>query len=170
MKLVCRQSQILSHIQELGNSMRRDPRDVIIPFFRRIEEPEYLKEFLKAVDQFAEKIVKRAVDKRKEMDEENAKNRTVGPGGLDPMEVLESLPSELRNAFESRDINAFRSVFASMNSADAAYYLKRCVDSGLWVPNNDSSLDDEGEEGDEEDGEEVGSEVEEVGSEVQGEN
>lgn len=41
MKLVCRQSQILSHISELGVQMRRDPRDVILPFFRRIEEKQF---------------------------------------------------------------------------------------------------------------------------------
>jgi cell division cycle protein 37 len=38
MRLVCRQSQILSHIQELGVSMHRDPRDVVLPFFKRIQE------------------------------------------------------------------------------------------------------------------------------------
>ena len=43
MKLVSRQSQILSHITELGTSTRRDPRDVIIPFFTRISEPEHAK-------------------------------------------------------------------------------------------------------------------------------
>ena len=42
MKLVCRQSQILSHITELGTQMNRDPRDVILPFFKRLEEKQYL--------------------------------------------------------------------------------------------------------------------------------
>jgi cell division cycle protein 37 len=93
MKLVCRQSQILSHITELGQSMKRDPRDVIIPFFRRISEKEYLNNFLKAVDEFKERIQKRAVEKRKEMDRdrqrEAAGEAPVGPGGLDPYEVSE---------------------------------------------------------------------------------
>lgn len=52
MKLVCRQCQILIHINDLGVSMRRDPRDVILPFFQRIEEKEYLSAFLKAVEDF----------------------------------------------------------------------------------------------------------------------
>jgi len=42
MQLVCRQSQILSHVQELGGSMQRDPRDVVLPFFNRVEEKEYV--------------------------------------------------------------------------------------------------------------------------------
>jgi cell division cycle protein 37 len=37
MRHVGKQSQILSHINELGTSMKRDPRDVIIPFFKRLE-------------------------------------------------------------------------------------------------------------------------------------
>lgn len=32
-----------------------------------------------------------------------------------------------------------------MNQEDAAYYMKQCVDSGLWVPdaNKDSSTEDD---------------------------
>jgi hypothetical protein len=39
MKLVARQSQILSHVAELAVSLNRPPRDVVVPFFRRISEP-----------------------------------------------------------------------------------------------------------------------------------
>ena len=39
MKLVARQSQILSHVVELSVSLNRPPRDVVIPFFMRISEP-----------------------------------------------------------------------------------------------------------------------------------
>jgi len=75
MRLVCRQSQILSHIQELGVSMKRDPRDVVLPFFKRIEEKAYLTGFLGAVDDFIRKIQARAVEKRKEMDAERLKEK-----------------------------------------------------------------------------------------------
>jgi cell division cycle protein 37 len=106
MKLVCRQSQILTHITELGTSLKRDPRDVILPFFHRISEAEYMKGFLKEVDSFKQRIVKRAKEKRKEMDKEDRASRVqevpLGPGGLDPFEVLESLPQELQDAFESQ--------------------------------------------------------------------
>jgi cell division cycle protein 37 len=67
---VCRQSQILSHITELAVSMRRDPRDVIIPFFLRIQEDDHKKAFEGAVKDFIDRIKKRAVEKRKEMDAE----------------------------------------------------------------------------------------------------
>ncbi len=51
-----------------------------------------------AVNTFVERIISRAVEKRKEMDAERenyvelSKGERMGPGGLDPLEVLESLP------------------------------------------------------------------------------
>jgi hypothetical protein len=164
MKLVCRQSQILTHIQELGVSMKRDPRDVILPFFKRIEEPQYLEGFISAVNDFIGKIVKRAVEKRKEMDEEKRKKKssktttnndeeedddeddededmalegveddTVGPGGLNPAKVFKSLPKPLKKAFESQDVSRLQEVLGAMNPQEAKYWMKQCVDAGLWV-------------------------------------
>lgn len=97
MKKVCRQSQILSHLSELGSQMRRDPRDVILPFFMRMEEDQYLTGFKEAVNEFRMRIVDRAKVKRREMDEE-ARNKAMrmesgdvplGPGGLSPIDVME---------------------------------------------------------------------------------
>lgn len=150
MKLVCRQSQILSHIQELGVSMHRDPRDVILPFFHRIAEPAYLKNFLGAVEEFAQRIRERAKVKRREMDLQEA---PVGPGGLDPSEVFESLPIEIQEAFESQSVQRLKDVLAAMEPAVAKAHLKRCIDSGLWVPAQGDSLDDDEEGEEEEDGE-----------------
>lgn len=154
MKLVCRQSQILSHINDLGQSMGRDPRDVILPFFQRIGEGDYLKGFLSAVEDFIKRIEKRAVEKRKEMDAERLAQRRaqqnssgsggtlyegedephpLGPGGLDPFEVLKTLPDALREAFESQDIERLQEVLAHMEPQEAKSCMKRCVDSGLWV-------------------------------------
>ena len=151
MKLVCRQSQILSHITELGTSMRRDPRDVVLPFFIRIQEKEYFKAFISAINDFIQKIIERAVVKRKEMDkereledEEMQSNAPVGPGGLNPFEVLKQLPEELKNAFQSQDLKQLQDVLASMEPSEAKKWMKMCVDSGLWVPKNESIFEDEG--------------------------
>jgi cell division cycle protein 37 len=143
MKLVCRQSQILSHIQELGNSMKRDPRDVILPFFRRISEKEYLQAFLAAVEDFVQKIIKRAVEKKKEMDAEARRSAPKGPEGLDPYEVLESLPQVLRSAFEAQDLAALQLALAQMDPNEAKMYMKKCVDSGLWVPADNSVFNED---------------------------
>jgi hypothetical protein len=103
MKLVCRQSQIISHIVELASSMKRDPRDVVLPFFKRLEEKQHLDGLTSAVNDFIVRIQKRSVDKRKEMDEEEARERKAqNKHGLDPMEVFHSLPAEMKAAFENQ--------------------------------------------------------------------
>ena len=146
MRLVCRQSQILSHIQELGGSMARDPRDVVLPFFSRIEEKEYFAAFLEQVKLFEKRIQERAVVKRKEMDmDKRLENAPLGPGGLDPFEVLESLPPEMRDAFESQEISRLQDVLAAMPVDDAKKYMKMCIDSGLWCPGGGDGEEEQGE-------------------------
>ena len=68
MVLSARNSQILSHVTELATSLQRHPRDVVLPFFKRIAEEQYRKGFEEAVAGFASRIENRAVEKRKEMD------------------------------------------------------------------------------------------------------
>lgn len=62
---------------------------------------------------------------------------------MDPYEVLESLPSELRDAFESQEVGRLQQVIASMNPKEAKYHMKRCVDSGLWIPSDSSIFEDD---------------------------
>ena len=148
MKHVCRQSQILTHIQELATSMKRDPRDVVLPFFKRISEAEHLAGFKSSVDDFVERIIKRAVEKRKEMDAEGEYEEGeghVGPGGLNPYEVLRTLPKALRDAFEGQDIAGLHKVLGDMEPAEAKRLMKLCVDSGLWVAKDNSVFGDDDE-------------------------
>jgi len=151
MKLVARQSQVLSHICELGLSLHRPPRDVVVPFFRRIGEKEHGAAFADAVAVFITRIQARAVDKRKEMDEARARKKELGqgdddeqvelsreermgPGGLDPVEVFETLPEPLQEAFQSQNTQQLREAIAALPLEEAKYHMKRCEDSGLWVP------------------------------------
>eukprot|EP00619_Florenciella_sp_RCC1007_P008298 CAMPEP_0205905712 /NCGR_PEP_ID=MMETSP1325-20131115/1507_1 /ASSEMBLY_ACC=CAM_ASM_000708 /TAXON_ID=236786 /ORGANISM="Florenciella sp., Strain RCC1007" /LENGTH=385 /DNA_ID=CAMNT_0053271643 /DNA_START=39 /DNA_END=1196 /DNA_ORIENTATION=- len=148
MRHVARQSQILSHITELAASLKRAPRDVVLPFFNRIAEDEHRRGFQEAVDGFITRIQKRAVDKRKEMDEEEkqrrlagegeeevelSKEERMGPGGLDPVEVFESLPESMQDAFESKDMQKLQEALQQMPIEEVKYHMKRCEDSGLWV-------------------------------------
>lgn len=161
MRLVCRQSQILSHIHELGASLKRDPRDVILPFFARISQAEYMKGFLQAVGDFTQRIRERAVVKRKEMDEEGAPEPRLGPGGLDPRQVLGMLPADLQSAFESQSVQRLHDVLAAMEPKDAKRYMKLCVDSGLWVPQDESVFANEDEFPPDSDDEDKGVDTEE---------
>merc|ERR1719343_1442429 len=151
MKQRAKQSQIVTNIAELAQFWKTHPGNAIVPFFNRLEQREFLEGFLSGVKFFLEKIEKRAVVKRKEIDAARAeeeqgtrvkkegvdlselpKEERLGPGGLDPLEVIESLPQSMQDAFESRDTDQLRAALMEMDPKDAEYHMKRCVDSGLW--------------------------------------
>jgi len=152
MKLVARQSQIVSNIAELAKSLQRHPGNVIVPFFQRMEDKQLYAGFMEGVNQFIKRIEVRAVQKKAEIEEERARevlekgadaedavdiseiplDQRLGPGGLDPMEVFESLPESMQEAFESRQKEKLEEALRSMTVDEAEYHMKRCVESGLW--------------------------------------
>ena len=157
MKQRAKQSQIITNIAELAKSWNTHPGNVIVPFFQRLEQREFLQGFLAGVEEFVQKIISRAVVKKKEIDlqreqEQGAssssssgavnsqgvdladipREQRLGPGGLDPLEVIESLPESMQKAFETREIDDLKKALMEMDPKDAEYHMKRCVDSGLW--------------------------------------
>jgi len=139
MRHVAHQAVCLQFILELAKQLDRDPRSCISAFFHRIQQAkdEYKQLFDDELTAFISRIENRAKEKIQEAMEEaeqEEKAKRMGPGGLDPVEVIETLPAELRACFESQDIGKLKGVIASMPPADAAYHMKRCVQSGLWVP------------------------------------
>lgn len=63
------------------------------------------------------------------------------------------LSQELKKCFESQNIEMLQETIAKMKEEDARYHMKRCVDSGLWVPDaNKSKTDDPSEEGEKDPG------------------
>ncbi|XP_031635177.1 hsp90 co-chaperone Cdc37-like [Contarinia nasturtii] len=129
----------MQYILELAKELKKDPRACVGLFFDRIQEAgfEYKKDFDLEVESFRDHIEKHVFEKIKddlaEQEEEERKAR-LGPGGLDPKEVFESLPKCLQDCFEIRDIELLRSTFDKMPVYEARYHLGRCVASGLWVP------------------------------------
>ncbi|XP_069386070.1 hsp90 co-chaperone Cdc37-like isoform X2 [Paralichthys olivaceus] len=90
----------------------------------------------------------RMEDAMKELEEEE-KQKRLGPGGLDPVEVYESLPEEIQRSFDEKNIQMLQEAMNQLHPDEGKYHLKRCIDSGLWVP--DSGEGDDEEEEDEED-------------------
>ena len=145
MKLTARQSQIVSNIAELAKTIHQHPGNVIQPFFARLQERKHLEDFISGVSDFVVKIIKRAVVKKAEIDEQRRaeegatdlhevpREERLGPGGLDPLEVIETLPAVIVAAFESRDVEQLKDALLTMEPKDAEYHMKRCIDSGLWV-------------------------------------
>lgn len=93
----------MQYILELSKQLDVDPRACVGSFFSRIQIPE-VKEYKNSFDDelraFKERIRKRAAEKVadaiREAEEEERKAR-LGPGGLDPVEVFESLPEVDKN-------------------------------------------------------------------------
>ncbi|XP_030385187.1 hsp90 co-chaperone Cdc37 [Scaptodrosophila lebanonensis] len=150
---VAHQCICMQYILELAKQLDVDPRACVSSFFSKIQHcvPEYRAQFESEIEGFKERIQKRAQEKVQEaiaQAEEEERQQRLGPGGLDPADVFESLPDELKACFESRDIELLQKTIEAMPVDVAKYHMKRCVDSGLWVPNaKDAPL------GDKEDGE-----------------
>lgn len=139
MEHVAKQVIAMQYILELAKQLDCDPRSCIQGFFTRIQkaDKEYQDAFSDELTGFKQRIKTRAKEKvekiMKEVEEEERQKR-LGPGGLDPVEVMEQLPESLQQCFESRDIGMLKKVISEMPEADATKYMKMCVDSGLWVP------------------------------------
>lgn len=160
MERVAHQTIIMQYILELAKSLDAAPQATVHSFFTKMKKAktdfkEYmeafddeLKSFLVRVKERAEARIERAM---KEAEEEDRQKR-LGPGGLDPVEVFESLPPELQKCFEEKDIPMLQQVLGTMPEEEARGYLKKCVDSGLWIPNaQDAQANAEAEEGDADD-------------------
>lgn len=136
---VAHQCICIQYILELGRQLEVDPRSCISSFFTRIQiaDQQYKDAFEDELRGFKERVQLRAREKLeeavKEMEEEERQAR-LGPGGLDPVEVFETLPESLQKCFESRDLDMLKEAITTLPEEEARYHMKRCVDSGLWVP------------------------------------
>ncbi|CAF3889099.1 unnamed protein product [Rotaria magnacalcarata] len=151
MEHVSHQTMIMQFILELSKSLKIDPRQCVRPFFTRMKtaDQQYKQGFSEELQAFRERVQTRAqqkvADAVKQYEEEERQKR-LGPGGLDPVEVMESLPKELQDCFESRDIALLQETLSKMPRDEAANHLDRCIKSGLWVPNAKDAEGDEEEE------------------------
>lgn len=151
MEHVAHQCICMQYILELSRQLEVDPRACVGSFFSRIQiaEVDYKNSFDDELRAFKDRIRKRAAEKVadavREAEEEERKAR-LGPGGLDPVEVFESLPETLQKCFEVQDIPLLQQTIAAMPEEEATYHMKRCIDSGLWVPDAKNKKEKENKE------------------------
>lgn len=148
MEHVSKQAIAMQYMLELAKQLDVDVRGCISSFFTRIQtaDQHYIDAFNDEIEAFKGRIRERAkvrIEAAMKQVEEEERSKRLGPGGLDPIEVLESLPPELKECFELQDIGKLQDVIASMDEKDARYHLKRCIDSGLWVPDAKSKEQEE---------------------------
>jgi len=135
---VAHQCICMQYLLELAKQLDTDPRACISSFFTKIQvaDQEYKSAFYSELAAFKQRIVKRAAEKIAEaVEEERLAN--LGPGGLDPSDVFDTLPQVMKDCFESQDIGMLQQVIKEMPEEDARYHMKRCVDSGLWCPSQE---------------------------------
>merc|ERR1719213_480151 len=121
--------------------MNRHPRDLVHRFFDKFETAEGQSAFKEGVDHFLGHIERRAIAKKKEEEEEQKElaeqaeleekgepvslveamyemtpEQRKGPGGLDPVEVYESLPEELQECFKTGDVPRLKKVAEEMDA------------------------------------------------------
>ena len=145
MSHVARQTIVMQYILELARQIRKDPRDTFLTFFKRIKVAD--EQYVEAMDDEHRALIGRVKERAKirmkaiedEIEEEERKKR-LGPGGLDPVEVFDSLPQSMKDCFEKKDIPMLQKVLKEMDPTEARFHMKRCIDSGMWVPDGKTEL------------------------------
>ncbi|XP_068606460.1 hsp90 co-chaperone Cdc37 [Brachionichthys hirsutus] len=165
MEQVSHQTIVMQFILELAKSLQVDPRGCFRQFFSKIKtaDQQYQDAFNDELESFKERVRGRAkirIEKAMKEYEEEEKQKRMGPGGLDPVEVYESLPLEMQKCFDDKDIQMLQDAISKMDPTEAKAHMKRCIDSGLWVPN--SKVDDGDEKVEEATSDEVKEEPEEA--------
>ncbi|XP_035511172.1 hsp90 co-chaperone Cdc37 [Morone saxatilis] len=148
---VAHQTIVMQFILELAKSLKVDPRGCFRQFFAKIKtaDQQYQEAFNDELESFKERVRGRAkirIEKAMKEYEEEERQKRIGPGGLDPVEVYESLPAEMQKCFDEKDISMLQEVISKMDPTEAKAHMKRCIDSGLWVPNSKTDDGDEKEE------------------------
>ncbi|KAF3852597.1 hypothetical protein F7725_005952 [Dissostichus mawsoni] len=155
MEQVAHQAIVMQFILDLARTLKVDARGCFREFFSKIKTADkpYLDEFDQELDLLMDRIRRcaraRVENTVKELEEEERQMR-LGPGGLDPLEVYESLPKEVQKGFDEKNIQLLQEAMSKLGLEEGKYHLRRCIDSGLWVPQSGDS-DDEEEDGEEED-------------------
>ncbi|KAM3863741.1 hsp90 co-chaperone Cdc37-like [Diretmus argenteus] len=141
MEQVAHQTIVMQFILELSKSLKVDPRGCFRQFFAKIKtaDQQYQDAFNDELDAFKERVRGRAkirIEKAMKEYEEEERQKRIGPGGLDPVEVYETLPAEMQKCFDDKDIQMLQDAISKMDPTEAKAHMKRCIDSGLWVPNS----------------------------------
>ncbi|XP_008303223.1 hsp90 co-chaperone Cdc37-like isoform X1 [Stegastes partitus] len=151
MEQVAHQAIVMQFILDLARTLKVDARGCFRQFFSKIRTAE--KPYQDAFDHELELLKERVrscaqlrmENAMKELEEEE-KQKRLGPGGLDPVEVYQSLPKEIQRSFDEKNIQMLQEAMNKLDVEEGKYHLRRCIDSGLWVPDSGEGYDDEEDE------------------------
>ncbi|XP_035516417.1 hsp90 co-chaperone Cdc37-like, partial [Morone saxatilis] len=148
MEQVAHQAIVVQFILDSARALKVDPRGCFRQFFSKIKTADkpYHDAFDRELELLKERIRScartRMEGAMKELEEEERQKR-LGPGGLDPVEVYESLPKEIQKSFDEKNIQMLQEAINKLDPEEGKYYLRMCIDSGLWVPDSEEAADDD---------------------------
>ncbi|XP_074554012.1 hsp90 co-chaperone Cdc37-like isoform X2 [Halichoeres trimaculatus] len=148
MEQIAHQAIVMQFILDLAQTLKVDPRGCFRDFFSKIKtaDKQYLDMFDHELELLKERVrscaQSRMESAMKELEEEERQKR-LGPGGLDPVEVYESLPKEMQKSFDEKNIQTLQEAISKLDPLEGKYHLLRCIDSGLWVPESGEADDDD---------------------------
>ncbi|XP_061703200.1 hsp90 co-chaperone Cdc37-like [Syngnathoides biaculeatus] len=151
MEQVAHQTIVMQFIMELAKTLNVDPRGCFRQFFAKIKtsDQQYQDAFNDELESFMERVRGRAkirIEIATKEYEKQEREKRLGPGGLDPVDVYESLPQAMKKCFDDQNIQMLQDVISKMDPTSAKMHMKRCIDSGLWVPNSNPDEGDNKEE------------------------
>ncbi|XP_058022077.1 hsp90 co-chaperone Cdc37 isoform X2 [Ahaetulla prasina] len=117
MQQVAHQTIVMQFILELSKSLKVDPRACFRQFFAKIKtaDQQYMEGFNDELESFKVRVQERAkarIERAMKEYEEEERQKRLGPGGLDPVEVYESLP-QVSNARKLLHLSELHDPFVS---------------------------------------------------------
>ncbi|CAL8321213.1 unnamed protein product [Lota lota] len=134
MEQVAHQAVVMQFILEMASNSQQDPRGCFRHFFQKAKAGQegYLDVFQAELEAFKLRVKEYSVKSEGDTPKDGGHQSVDTPGQLDPKEVLESLPPELKTGFQLQDMQILQNVLSTMNPQVADYHVKRCLEAGLW--------------------------------------
>ncbi|XP_017563633.1 hsp90 co-chaperone Cdc37-like 1 [Pygocentrus nattereri] len=135
MEQVAHQAVAMQFILEMARNVQQDPRGCFRQFFQKAKAGQegYLDVFHTELEAFKQRVREYAVKSKLDTPKTPEQHYTPSSCCLDPKEVLESLPPELKACIQSQDMHILQNVLSTMNPQMAEYHIKRCLEAGLWT-------------------------------------
>ncbi|XP_026863091.2 hsp90 co-chaperone Cdc37-like 1 isoform X1 [Electrophorus electricus] len=133
MEQVAHQAVAMQFILEMARNTQQDPRGCFRQFFQKAKAGQegYLDVFQTELEAFKHRVREYAVKSNRDRPKGPEQKDTLPSCRLDPREVLESLPPELKACIQSQDMHILQNVLSTMNPQVAEYHIKRCLEAGL---------------------------------------
>ncbi|KAF4082708.1 hypothetical protein AMELA_G00154730 [Ameiurus melas] len=133
MEQVAHQAVAMQFILEMARSVQQDPRACFRQFFHKAKAGQegYLDVFHTELEAFKHRVREYAIKPKVDTPKTLEQLCTPASCRLDPKEVLESLPPELKACIQSQDMHILQNVLHTMNPQVAEYHIKRCLEAGL---------------------------------------